>query len=342
MKQTIRKILATALALTLALTLGSMAVSAASAAKITIGTTEYATLTEAFAAAASGDTVTVSGKVTTAPAAIPSGVTLEGKDGAVIAIDPTKLGDGNEVLRIGADGAIKNVTVSGGLKTLFAIRIFGAASGVVVLEDVVAKSALRGGVNILNVNGSTVTLKNVAANANGQAGFYFDADPAAEGITFENSATAQNRRTGVIIRNAFGNVTGLDLSGVKCGEGSFAIEERTASAEPFNTITLVAPPAGISTAKALRYLVEEEYTHFRFGATIPVTLGSSASIKTNRYGFETELYYTLASTAEADVRDGETITPGNFFSLSFGKVLVAFAWLGELISTSVRFLVAAL
>ncbi|MDR2647104.1 MAG: hypothetical protein LBB67_03155 [Oscillospiraceae bacterium] len=305
------------------------------------------TLKEAIRGAGAAGLVEISGTVYTKPIGwmeadgfIINNVTIQGRgDNAVISLEPTHFDDisnKKDVITIqGSDVTIKNLTINARLLVDFPLRMWGTNQ---LIEDVTCIGGTRGAVNILGLRtGRTITLRRVRANSSMQGGFYLDDDMDCAGLTFEDCSTRGNVRVGVLVRNSYQSVIGLDLSGVTCYENIFAVEDRaqgTIGGDPAAEVNILAAPKNangdaIDTSKALFFGVEQACRHFRYGAPEEQYAGADTSIKTTRYGFETELFYTLRSSAENDLRDGESLTISNdFIKQSFGKATAFFSWLG--------------
>lgn len=304
------------------------------------------TLEEAIAAGKGGK-VTISGAVYTKPIGRPSGgllvedVVLEGINDAKIILQRGYFDDISnkvDVLTIrGKNVTLRNLEVDAGYRVDFPIRIFPGSTHV-LLENVTARRGTRGAVNLLS--SADITLRNVQANESVQGGFYFDDVYDAGGIRFENCSTRGNFRTGVLVRNGYGPCTNVNLSGVTCHEGTFAVEDRmegTLSGKPRAEIQITGAPvnaggAAISMEKAVYYPVEKAYQHIRYGIADADLIGASATILTDRYGAETLIYYLTRSAAEKDLREGESLTAINGAQAFFGKIAGALLWLPRLMA----------
>ncbi|MDR2526078.1 MAG: hypothetical protein LBC83_07890 [Oscillospiraceae bacterium] len=313
------------------------------------------TLREALAQACGGGLVEIEGRVTTLPVGLRDGsfdgglifhdLTLRGKgENAQIVLQAgyndslnAELRDRREdVLTVRGDGVtIENLTINARFGVDFALRVFADRFSA---TDVICLGGQRGAVNILSrYTGKTMLLRRVQANYSRQGGFYFDESPDCGGLVLEDCSTEGNIRAGVLVRNGYDAVGNLDLSGVRCKEGVFAVEDRAAGRIGDGApapITLLAPPrnaAGvpIDTAKALFFALEGAYKHIRYGAEVGQYAGAAHSIQTQRYGFTTRIFYTLQSSAAADLREGEAIAANtaDWLAMSFGKVFAVCNWL---------------
>ena len=310
----------------------AFSVSAAQAAIQVDGAPFDGTLAQAIALAGqSGGTVGIFGKVTTHP--IGTGeyngtridnVTLQGMTSdAQIVLLPTFFDLNNskfDVLTVtGSSVTIRDLTVDAGLKVDFPIRVMNGADGI-ILENVIARRGTRGAVNLLT--SGCVGLTNVQANESIQGGFYFDACDCTN-VSFVNCSTKGNLRTGVLVRNGYAALTNLDLSGVACHEGTFAVEDRmagTISGGPWAEISILAAPKNaqgeaIRTDRAKLFHVEQAYQHIRYGVGDGNIASSAARITTVRYGFDSTIYYGSKSAAEADKRTGEAMSCIPFFTI---------------------------
>lgn len=298
------------------------------------------TLAQAIRNAGKGGTVGISGRVTTEPVGFLDGtlitdVTIEGiTPDALLKLEPGFFDFNNskyDVLTVkGSSVTIKNLTVDACFKVDFAVRVFSGASDI-RLENVTARRGNRGAVNILSSD--NITLEKVAANDSVQGGFYFDAVWDSSDIRFTDCTTKGNIRTGVLVRNGYGPVTKLDLSGITCYENTFAVEDRregTLGGGECAEIEIIAFPKNssgntISVSSAKYYSVEKKYEHIRFGVSQLSTFACSSSIAASRYGFDTTVYYPLSSQAKADLREGETIKNASVFAALLEAIRLAFA-----------------
>lgn len=308
------------------------------------------TLEEAILAARGG-TVTVSGTVYTKPVGRPDGgiviedVTIEGINNAKIILQRGYWADISnkvDVLTLrGQNVTLRNLEVDAGFRVDFPIRIF-PGSAHILLENVVARHGTRGAVNLLS--SADILLRGVQANESIQGGIYFDAVYDAGGIRFENCSTQGNLRTGVLIRNGYESCTNVNLKGITCYEGTFAVEDRmtgTIGGGPRAEIEITHAPknasgASISTEKAIFYPVEKAYQHIRYGIADADLIGASATILINRYGMETCVYYLSVSAAEKDLREGEALTKCNGAQAFFGKIAGALLLLPRILFALVK------
>lgn len=308
------------------------------------------TLEEAILAGRGG-TVTVSGTVYTKPVGRPDSgilienVTIEGVNNAKIVLQRGYWADISnkvDVLTLrGQNVTLRNLEVDAGFRVDFPIRIF-PGSAHILLENVVARHGTRGAVNLLS--SADILLRGVQANESIQGGFYFDDVYDASGIRFENCSTSGNLRTGVLIRNGYGPCINVNLEGITCHEGTFAVEDRMAGTIGGSTraeITITHAPknasgTAISTDKAIYYPVETAYQHIRYGISNADLIGASATILIDRYGMETCVYYLSLSAAEKDLREGETITKCNGAQAFFGKIAGAILLLPRLLVSLVK------
>lgn len=150
-----------------------------------INTTRYQTLTEALAAAVSGDTVVLQKDlaVNNASAAaadhpvivVPNGVTFDGNNKTVTADNDTWVGtDANHIIGIsGTTGTIKNLTVVGNGKNKSGVVVYGLASSPAsaVLENVTSKNNPNAGIIVA---GAAVTATNVNTSDNVWGGINVD------------------------------------------------------------------------------------------------------------------------------------------------------------------------
>ncbi|MDR1928143.1 MAG: hypothetical protein LBQ33_05840 [Oscillospiraceae bacterium] len=304
------------------------------------GETFTGSFNEAVRAAGVGGVVEISGKVYTRPVGWeePDGfilhdITIRGAGtGAVLALERFYLDDisnKKDVLTVQGDNVtVQNLTIQAGLRVDFPLRTWGNNF---LMENVVCVGGTRGAVNILGLRtGKTMTFRNVKANSSVQGGFYFDDDTDCAGLTMENCSTGGNMRVGVLVRNTYNSVQGLDLSGIACKEGLFAVEDRTVAdleeGKEIKEIQILAPPKDASgqpvdTSKALNIsFIEGKYQHIRYGAPAAQYAGIGAEIDTVRYGFSTKIGYTLPSAAEYDAREGESVIyTGDWYAQSLGK-----------------------
>ena len=268
------------------------------------------TFLEALEAAMPGGTIEIEGRVHTRPVGTQNitvtDVTIQSRGaGAVLALEPFYFDDYStkvDVLTIRGDNVtIKDLTINAGLRVDFPLRVFGSN---ILVENVTCTGGLRGAVNILGMRtGKTQTYRNVRAENSLQGGFYFDDDNDCAGLTFENCSTAGNLRVGVLVRNSYSAVLGLDLSGITCEEGVWAIEDRdgTIGGAPRAEILIAAGPktaAGqlidLSRARHISFIENESYSHYRFGVPDSQCRGASVEEPTNRYGFDTVLLSSAA------------------------------------------------
>jgi hypothetical protein len=269
-----------------------------------------------------------------------SGVTIRGRgENARIELEPFYFGgmnDKTDVITVaGSNVEIRDLTIDAGFRVDFPLRILGAARDITV-ENVEAAHGLRGAVNVLSPD--NIRMKNVRANSSVQGGFYFDdLEEGAENVVFEDCSTKGNFRTGVLIRNAYESVVGLNLGGITCYEDHFAVEDRvsgTLSGDKYGEIFLTAPPKNskgepIDVSVAKFYAVEgfgEKYKHIRYGMDGLEYSGALAYIETERYGFETKIYYLFPGQAENDCRAGEEVSRRPF-SAAFGLPVSVFSYL---------------
>jgi hypothetical protein len=220
---------------------------------------------------------------------------------------------------------VRNLTLDAKLGVDFPLRVFGNHF---MAEDVICKGGQRGAVNILsNYSGTVRSFIRVGALDSLQGGFYFDESPDCSGLTFTDCYTDGNVRVGVLVRNGYGDVGKLDLSGIQCRENRWAIEDRkggvmNVTTPRWGTIEIVGLPTDrnaeqIATDVSLYYPMESAYKHIQFGtaALWPAVLCSA--IATDRYGFNTEIHYAAAFYAADDLREGETITGFGFAPVLF-------------------------
>jgi hypothetical protein len=297
------------------------------------------TLAEAIAAAGPGGIVGIHGRVETLPigygavedAAIIQDVTIQGETENATVILPALYFDlhdsGFDVLTIeGANVTIRNVTVDAFYKVDFAIKVSESASNV-TLENVVAKRGIRGAVQILS--SSAVTLSGTQANDSMQGGFFLDKIEDGTGLAFTNCSTSGNTRGGIIIRNSYGSVSDLDLSGVSCSENIFCVEDfmaGTLGGGPRGEILLAAAPKNaegetIDTEKALFFRIDASYQHVRYGISEYDVLDARAYIPTDRYGLDTDIYYKSLSEAQGDLREGESITGLSVIQMLINRIM---------------------
>jgi hypothetical protein len=270
--------------------------------------------------------VEVEGLVYTRPVGNVHDVTIQGRGkDARIELEPfyfDAMYSKTDVLTItGTNVVIRDLSIDAGFRVDFPLRIFGSARDVLI-ENVEAKHGTRGAVNILSP--FNIIMRKVRANSSVQGGFYFDDLEEEEGnIVFEDCSTSGNLRTGVLIRNTYTTVIGLDLSGITCYEGHFAVEDRiegSVNGARYPEIKLTAPPKTqegkpIDTSIANFYPVEgfgQNYKHIRYGMDKIEYAGASSYIDTERYGFDTRIYYLFPSWAEGDQREGEEISSQSF------------------------------
>jgi len=224
-------------------------------------------------------------------------VTIQGRGaGAALALEPFYFGDYSskcDVLTIQGDGVtVKNLTINAGLRVDFPLRVFGSD---ILIEDVTCVGGLRGAVNVLGMRtGKTQTYRNVRANGSLQGGFYFDDDWDCAGLVLEGCSTDGNLRAGALVRNSYGAVAGLDLSGITCNEGVWAIEDRVAGAIGGGEraeIAILAGPKGIDNSKAryIPFIENESYRHYRFGVPEGQLRGAVLEEAVDYYGFDTVL-----------------------------------------------------
>ncbi|MDR1806021.1 MAG: right-handed parallel beta-helix repeat-containing protein [Clostridium sp.] len=309
-------------------------------------------LQEAIAAAeAGGGLVEVEGTVYTGPVGDPANaaaftvhdVTIAGRGStAKIELEPFYLDAISKKLDVitvlGGNVVIKNLRIDACFRVDFALRIFSGASNVLV-ENVVAEHGTRGAINILSPN--NIAFVNTQANASVQGGFYFDDidEAGSVNISFEDCSTTGNLRTGVLARKGYTTVVDLDLSGITCYEGNFAVEERIdgsmgdSDSYSYEHVRLLAPPKNasgspIDTSVAICYKLEDAYKHYRYGIDKLAYQGAMASIQTERYGFSTRIYYLLESQAAADLWPGESLTKSEPFPTIFYFPIsyFCFAW----------------
>ena len=269
------------------------------------------TFGEAVAAAMPGGTVEIEGRVYTRPVGWGEGitvadVTIQGRgQNAVLALEPFYFDDYSnkmDVLTLRGDNVtVKDLTINAGLRVDFPLRVFGSN---ILIENVTCIGGLRGAVNVLGLRtGKTQTYRNVRAENSLQAGFYFDDDNDCAGLTFENCSTAGNLRVGALVRNSYSDVIGLDMSGITCKEGVWAIEDRdgTIGGAPRAEILIAAGPknaAGqpidLSRARYISFIENAAYKHYRFGVPDSQCRGAAVEEPTNRYGFDTVLLSSAA------------------------------------------------
>lgn len=308
------------------------------------------TLIEAIEAGYGGK-VTVSGKVYTTPIGGPGRepivdeVIIEGTNNAEIVLQPFYFDDyytNMDVITIrGKNVTLRNVTVDACFLLDYPVRIFPGSKNVLV-ENVTAKHGMRGAVDVLCAD--NITLRNVSAQSSRQAGYVVQATYNSVGITFENCESRGNWRAGVMVRNGYAGVTNVDLSGITCHEGTFSVEDRmtgTIDGGPRQEIIITAPPKNadgtpISYERGILYPLEAAYQHIRFGIADHEVGAASASILTNRYGFESTVYYLTAAAAENDLREGETINPLPATGSIFGKLLFGILFLPRLVAKVYR------
>ncbi len=270
------------------------------------GTAFDGSFQQAVEAAMPGGTVEIEGRVFTRPVGWTNSitvdnVTIQGRGrGAVLALEPFYFADyGNkcDVLTIqGNDVTVKNLTINAGLRVDFPLRVFGSG---ILIEDVTCVGGLRGAVNVLGVNtGKTQTYRNVKANSSVQGGFYLDNDDDCAGLVFEKCTTEGNLRVGVLVRNSYSAVVGVDLSGITCKEGVWAIEDRetTIGGAPRADVKIVAGPRDangqtidLSRARYIPFIENSSYRHYRFGIPESQCNGAALREETDIYGFPTTL-----------------------------------------------------
>jgi hypothetical protein len=152
--------------------------------------------------------------------------------------------------------------------------------------------------------------------------------------------TEKNIVAGVKISNAYAtaDIKNLDLSGIQAKEGNFLITDRypkNAQGDASKAIEIKAAPTNksgdaidLEEGLYISFWGAEKVTrNYLFGATKGERSGVSAVVATSRYGFETELAFTLVDAAKADLRDGETLTEnGNFWTNAGGNGTAALSW----------------
>ncbi|MDR3293399.1 MAG: hypothetical protein LBT20_04765 [Clostridiales bacterium] len=284
------------------------------------------TLKEAVTLAGGGGTVEIEGTVYTTPVGDPSrsnepilhDITIKGRDfSAAIVLKSGYYGDiynKTDVLTVaGANVAIRDLTIDGGFRIDFPLRIFAWAENVSV-ENVTARRGTRGAVNILS--DKNISLKNVRADDGAQSGFYLDGGLDGAGISFLDCSTRGNFRTGVLVRNCYGAVENLDLSGITCFENTFSIEDRIGGGINNNGIaypmSILLPPKNkdgepIKTDAAAYFNVERQYRHYRYGISPAEYAGAKAFIDAERYGMNTRFYYLDESVAASNRTEIETV-----------------------------------
>ncbi|MDR3263312.1 MAG: hypothetical protein LBT30_03295 [Clostridiales bacterium] len=304
-------------------------------------------LREAVALAGAGGTIEIEGTVYTFPVGDPSradepilrDIIISGKgENAVIALKSgyyKDISNKTDILTVaGENVVIRNLTVDGGFRVDFPIRVLSPAQNV-RLENVTAKRGMRGAVNILS--DKNISFYDVEANDSVQGGFYLDGGLDGFGITFADCSSRGNFRTGVLIRNCYGYAVNLDLSGIACYEGTFAVEDRIGGGMGRNgvpySVEIKKPPLDVSgkpidTSVAAYFNVEKQYHHYRYGIAPAEYGGAAAYIDADRYGMQTRFYYTDAKVADADVKDGEIAVMTGASAFSFAAVKGVFArWL---------------
>ncbi|MDR1465065.1 MAG: hypothetical protein LBJ11_07195 [Oscillospiraceae bacterium] len=346
MRKISHKLTALLLCAALLLGLGTVFAGAKTSALTVNGEAFSGTFQEALAAAGPGGLVEISGTVYTRPVGwlddfVVQDVTIQGNGaGAVLALESLyfdAISAKCDVLTIRGDNVtVRNLTIRAGLRVDFPLRLFGSN---LLVEDVTCTGGTRGAVNILGLRpGKTMTFRRVRAQSSLQGGFYFDDDTDCAGLTMEDCVTSGNLRVGVLVRNTYNDVLDLDLSGIRCREGVFAVEDRTradlAEGERTKEIRILAPPQDaqgkpIDTARALNIsFIETKYDHIRYGVSSEECAGADAWIDASRYGFDTRIHYTLPGAAEADCRDGETVAQNpDWWARSFGKATAFLSYL---------------
>lgn len=297
------------------------------------------TLAEAIAAAGPGGTVGIHGRVETLPVGLLgtdgaveiNDVTIQGETEGATLILPALYFDLNDskldVLTIsGSDVTIRNLTVDAFYKIDFAIRMLPGATNVMI-DNVIARRGVRGAINVLSSSG--ITIMNTQANDSMQGGFYFDNIENGSGITFTNCTTSGNSRGGVLVRNAYGPVMNLNLSGIQCLENIFCIEDRIeglVSGGPRAEIQMIAVPKDANgepfdTEKALFFRVESAYQHIRYGVSDYDILDARAYISADRYGVETDIYYKSLHEAQGDLREGEELSELSLLQMFLNRIM---------------------
>ncbi|MDR2752978.1 MAG: hypothetical protein LBB50_01555 [Oscillospiraceae bacterium] len=295
------------------------------------GTAFDGSFREAVAQAIPGGTVEIEGTVYTRPVGwdvpdktmlVVENVTIEGRGAnARLQLEPFYFDDYSnktDVLTIRGDNVtVRNLHINAGLRVDFPLRVFGDN---VLVEDVTCVGGLRGAVNILALWSpeKTQTYRRVRAESSVQGGFYFDDDIDCTGLTLEGCVTRGNLRVGVLVRNSYNAVQRLDLSGIACEEGVWAIEDRvtgTIGGAPRADISILAGPKNtdgepipLDRARYIPFIEGDSYRHYRFG--MAKDDGSYGTITTNRYGFDVTLGYSLlqSDAAAGDALEGDVLS----------------------------------
>ena len=310
----------------------NVTVTAAPTWKIAVGDNDkYTDLAAAITAAKALDEgekiVKITGMVPIDPVGDLAGVSIIGQgDNAGLYLNkdvkPTE-GHVHDVITVkGGDVTLKDLTLDAKGKVNFPLRLMSGSAENITVENVTLTGGKRGGVNVLNKDAQNITLKNVTAAPGGEGAFYFDANGGGSGIKFENCTTTSGAGVDVLIRNAYGSSTDLDLSGITCTNNAFAIEERLGGIiegtgkGQIGKISFTNPPkdnggAPIQTTWAVNTVATSagtEYRHYEFGADHSA---ATYYLDTTRYtGAALKLYYfgvDALSKATADKRVGETL-----------------------------------
>ncbi len=268
------------------------------------------TFQQALEKAMPGGVVEITGTVFTRPVGTGNirveNVTIQGSGtGAALALEPMYFADYSnkmDVLTLQSNVTVKDLTINAGLRVDFPLRVFGTN---VLVENVICTGGIRGGVNVLGLyTGTTQTYRNVQANNSLQGGFYFDNDPDCAGLTLTNCSTEGNLRVGVLVRNSYAAVQGLDMSGITCKEGVWAIEDRftgTIGGSSRAELQILAGPQGtdgktidMSRARYIPFIENSSYKHLRFGVPASQRMGAVVEETTDIYGFTTTILSSAA------------------------------------------------
>lgn len=331
--------------LTIALVISSLSVSAAASlltGSISVNGNAFdGTLSEAIISAGDGGTVEISGTVFTYPIGKRDGcyvnnVTICGVNDAKLILDPDFVmaeDDNLDVLSIkGSNVTVKDIEIDATLRVDYAICVFCNTDNITI-ENISALRGIRGGINVMT--SGNVLFSNVRANNSIQGGFVFENCEDASNVIFENCSTKGNWfKVGVILKNGYGPCRNVDASGLTCYENCFAFHDRvegTIGGGERQEITLTAPPKDsngnpINTDFAMYYPVLKVYQHIRFGVSEDATKAAVADVKTDKYGFDTAIYYDDLETALANVSSGGSME-------ELGSANIIFIWIMRILNS---------